>query len=173
VSSDKFQDSSCTAWGNGYLVEDFPDEVAEARVEFWEFGGEDGVDYSHSFSFHDLVHFVVDLIGGGLHLFEEGVEEGEEGVDGGEAGDGGVTGEVYHGLLDVLIGDVFGGGFIVLVLVDLVEFLPNFCADGVFTVLTLVILDATQRVLEYPDEGGDAFPCIVDHFRICVGHPWS
>jgi hypothetical protein len=78
---------------------------------------------------------VVDVVSRGLKLFEERVQKSQEGVDGGETRDGGVTREIDHGLIDILISDILSGCLIVLVLVDTVEFLPDVGTDGILIVL--------------------------------------
>lgn len=80
------------------------------------------------------MHFVVDIVGGALQFFEKRVEKGEESVNGGEAGNGGVTGEVNHCFVNVFISDVFCCSVVVLLLVDIVEFLPNIGTNGVLVV---------------------------------------
>lgn len=85
---------------------------------------------------------VVDLIGWVLQSLQEGVQQGQESVDGGEAWDGGVSREVDHGLLDVLVCDVLSGGLIILLLIEKSEFFSDGGTDGVAAVLAA--FDATQ-----------------------------
>ena len=114
------------------------------------------------------MHLVVDVVGGGLQLLEERVEECEEGVDGREARDGGVSREVDHCLVDVLVRDVLSGWLVVLLLIDTVELLPDLSTDGVLRVVSA--LYSFKRVLEDPQEGCHAFPGVVDHLSIGIGH---
>lgn len=85
---------------------------------------------------------VVDVIGRSLKLLEERVQQCQKGINGGEARDGGVTREVDHCFIDILVSDVLSGCLVILILVDTVEFLPDVRTDGVLIVFAT--LDSLQ-----------------------------
>ena len=79
--------------------------------------------------------FVVGFVGWILKTLQKRVEEREEGVDGRKTRNGGVSREVYHGLLDILVSDVFRGSLVVLLSIKIGKFFPDVCTDRIVSIL--------------------------------------